>query len=175
MSILRPSETACGLPQQRYSATTVNLDGYIDMTAVMGAGLTFNSASNVYESNSPFPTFTSHFTVDHWDVGAAGAPDVNFADVTLDIGGIGRFFCDTFGDVIDLLEPLEPIIDFFTSPTPLIKDIPPLDALLKAFRTLAKIRRLISSMLINRCAATTSTRFPSRRCLDAAEADHRLR
>ena len=50
----------------------------------------------------------------------------------MDIGGIGRYFGETFGDINDLLEPLDPIIDFFTSPTPLIKDIPPLDALLKA-------------------------------------------
>lgn len=111
---------------------TVNLDGRIDMTVVMGAGLTYNSTSNVYESDSPFPTFTSHFSVKDWHVGAAAAPDVNFDDVNLDIGGISRFFSDTFGDVSDLLEPLEPIIDFFNSPTPLIKDIPPLDALLRA-------------------------------------------
>ena len=52
------------------SATTVDLEGHIDMTAVMGVGLTFNSGSNIYESNSPFPTFNSHFTVTNWEVGA---------------------------------------------------------------------------------------------------------
>ena len=48
----------------------------------------------------------------------------------------GEFVTDflkpVFNDINEVLAPLAPIIDFLKSPTPLIKDIAPLDALLKA-------------------------------------------
>jgi hypothetical protein len=119
----------------------VTLAGQVEMTAVMGAGLTYNSGSNVYESNAPFPTFKSTFAVDDWDVGRVGqlvgsAPTVEFRDIKLDFGEFASdFLGPIFHDIDEVLAPLVPIIDFLNSPAPLIKDIGPLDALLKELST----------------------------------------
>ena len=119
----------------------VTLAGQVEMTAVMGAGLTYNGTSNAYESNSPFPSFKSTFVVDDWDVGRVGqlvgsAPTVEFRDIKLDFGEFATdFLGPIFHDIDEVLAPLMPIIDFLNSPAPLIKDIGPLDALLKELST----------------------------------------
>ncbi len=119
-----------------------NLASY-NLSQILGAKATgtahVNLDINVNFGSASFPSLLADFMLD-WnflnastDAGAldfGGAPQVAFKNIRLDVGSyFDKMIRPILDTVCDVLEPIRPIIDIFTTRLPVLSDIAPARAL----------------------------------------------
>ena len=98
---------------------TTTQSAHLDLAATFGFDFE-KDATGRYVERSNFPSLTSDFVVD-WDLAAPTAPHVSFDHLKLNFGQLINEFLDPIIHPIQqVLVPLKPLIDFISTPLPLL-------------------------------------------------------
>ncbi len=86
------------------------------------AGITVGVTKDLDRNTPKFPNINGRFDF-NWD-SAAGVKKLGFYDIKLDMGSfIGGVLGPIISKIQKVIEPLEPLIDFLTTPFPVLKDL----------------------------------------------------
>ena len=109
------------------SNTTIDFNLHADADLDAALGLNFEEQGGEFVNVADFPTLAAHFVLD-WDVLGAdgqggGAPLVGFEDIELHFGEFLDFLEPILQPVLDRVEPFMPVLDFLTSPIPIVSQL----------------------------------------------------
>ena len=107
----------------------IDLSTIVDIDLVGAAELNLDLLVS-FEGDSRFPSIGTEFTVDWVFAGSTSGqdlegaiPTVSFTNVTLNAGAfITDFVDDILKNVKEFTEPVQPVVDFITSPIPILSD-----------------------------------------------------
>ncbi len=95
---------------------------HLDLAATFGFGFE-KDANGRYQEQSDFPSLTADLIVD-WNLAALAPPTVSFGHLKLNFGELLNHFLDPIiRPIVEVLEPMKPILDFLTTPVPIVSSL----------------------------------------------------